>query len=216
MWPTGSHDSEPLSHHVTVMSVSHERSVSCSVAPLFSQMVFSGSHSPAVLGMGGGTQGRQRLQCFRENTEQKLSAEGSVRWELIAWVLPLMSKIWQVCHISFYPLYKPRNLPRALPKPCFPFVRAYCLSWSHNNSFLLSSSQPPLCCCCGDLKLREPWEQWMDQMENHEQSEGKGLQRGTWAMCFSRQGEEGSEEHMSELDGSRLKLKGKMRQGRKR
>lgn len=44
----------------------------------------SGSHSPAVPGMGKGVQGRQRLQCCRENTEQKLPAEGSTRWELIA------------------------------------------------------------------------------------------------------------------------------------
>jgi len=34
-------------------------------------------------------------------------------------------------------------------------------------------------------------------------------------MCFSLQGEEGSEEDMSELDRNRLKWKKKMKQGRK-
>lgn len=55
----------------------------------------------------------------------------------------------------------------------------------------------------------------MEQMENHEKSEGRGLQQGTQATCISWQEEEGTEEDMSEPDRSRLKWKGKMKQGRK-
>lgn len=51
-------------------------------------------------------------------------------------------------------------------------------------------------------------------MENHGKSEGRGLQQGTSAMCFSWQGE-GSDEGMKELECSRLKWKGEMKHRRK-
>lgn len=91
------------------------------MAPLFARWsaVEHRLHSPAVPGIGGVEKGRHQMECCRKNTEQKLLAEGTRRWELIAWVLPVMSKIFQVCCISFYPLYKQKILPRALPKPCF-------------------------------------------------------------------------------------------------
>lgn len=58
-------------------------------------------------------------QNKNKNWKKKRPAEETTRWELIAWVLPMMSKIFQVCHISFSPLYRPKILPRALPKPSF-------------------------------------------------------------------------------------------------
>lgn len=62
---------------------------------IVSQMVVSGSLDyihQLCLAWEGWAKGRQQMQCCRKNTEQKLLAEGTTRWELIAWVLPMMSK----------------------------------------------------------------------------------------------------------------------------